>query len=158
MNKESFTKKFGLEEYVIMVPFTISVILTLISFLVKFANPDSAKVITSLSYYSYAWLCSICVAQCVHYDKHLQICVFDKAFPAAINKLMNLISQLVGFLVVACVFVGSFMLLTAALKNGGMDAKVPQIPLALGYCAPVVGYGMALVRYAMRVVKGGKAE
>jgi TRAP-type C4-dicarboxylate transport system permease small subunit len=158
MSDEKSTPKFGLEEYIILIPFVISVVLTLITFVMKPFSPENAGVMTKLSYYAYAWLCCISVSQCVRRDKHLQICLFDGMFPAPVAKAMNLISQFIGFLVVVGVFVGSFSLLTNALSTGAMDAKTPQIPLALGYFAPVFGYGLALVRYAMRVIKGGNKK
>lgn len=158
MNNQLQREKPKLEEYLTLIPFGISVVLTLAAFAMKFVAPETADVLTKLSYYSYAWLCSIAVSQCVRRDKHLQICLFDGNFPSAIAKATRIVSQIVGFLVVLGVFVGSFMLLSTALSTGAMDAKVPQIPLALGYFAPVVGYGMALIRYAMRVLKGGNEK
>lgn len=156
MSNNSSSQAFGLEEKLVLIPFGISILLTLISFVVKFFNPETAGVITTLSYYAYAWVCSIVASMCVRRDKHLQICLFDGVYSGLIAKLMNLISQVIGFLVCAGIFVGSFLLLKEALATGAMDAKVPQIPLALGYFAPVLGFGMALVRYALRVIKGGK--
>ena len=156
MNNEKSAPRRGVEDYIILIPFLVSVILTLMAFVMKPFQPESAYVVTKLSYYSYAWLCCISVSQCVYHKKHLQICLFDQTFPAPVARIMDGISQVIGFLVILGVFIGSFLLLSDALANGGMDAKTPQILLALGYFAPVFGYGLALIRYAMRVLKGGR--
>lgn len=154
MNHEQSIPKMGLEEYIIMVPFLVSVLLTLASFVMKPFSPVSSGILTKLSYYAYAWLCCISVSQCVRRNKHLQISLFEDRFPASLNKVLGIFSELIGFVVVLCVFIGSFMLLTNALSTGATEAGTP-IPLALGYFAPILGYGMALVRYVMKVVKGG---
>lgn len=158
MSNQKASPDRGMEEYVILIPFVISVVLSLAAFLLKFVNPDTSKLMTTLSYYAYAWLCCISVSQCVRRNKHLQICLFENVFPESVAKFADLLSQLVGFLVVVGVFVGSFVLLKGALTTGATDPNMPQIPLALGYFAPIFGYGWALIRYAMRVVKGGKAK
>lgn len=157
MNRDQSTAKMGLEEYIIMIPFIISVLLTLLAFVMKPFSPENSALMTKLSYYAYAWLCCISVSQCVRRNKHLQISLFETSFPDSVNKALNVVSEIIGFVVVVCVFIGSFMLLSNALSTGATDPGAP-IPLALGYFAPILGYGLALVRYVMKVVKGGKAK
>lgn len=157
MNNEQSSHKMGLEEYIILAPFSISVLLTLLAFVMKPFAPESAGLMTKLSYYAYAWLCCISVSQCVRRNQHLRISLFETRFPDWVNRTIDIVSEVAGFLVVLCVFVGSFILVTRALAAGAVDPQAP-IPLALGYFAPILGYGMALARYMGKVVRGGRRK
>ena len=155
MNDQQAAQKMGLEEYMILVPFSISVLLTLLAFALKPFASEMSGLMTKLSYYAYAWLCCISVSQCVRRSRHLRISLFEARFPASVNGALNIVSEVAGFAVVLGVFTGSFLLLTRALNAEATEPGTP-IPLALGYFAPVIGYGLALVRYIEKAVRKGR--
>lgn len=143
------------DETFMLVPLAISTLLTLVTFFLNFggeSTKETVALINQLAYYSYAWLCCVGLGICVKKNAYLKVNMFGSKYPQSLNKFLEKFNFVLGFAVILVMFVGSFMILRSALVNGTMEAKIPTLPLAIVYFAPVVGFGAGILRYLQRIV------
>lgn len=148
-----------LEENIMLIPLILSIVLTLIGFLLGIAgNKEATTLFNQLSYYCYSWLCCLGIGCCVHNNRYLRINLFGNIFPDSLKKAIGIFNEILGMVLLVALFVGSFFLVRQAMTTGAMDSKIPTLPLAVAYFAPLVGFALGIVRNVQRLMKGGKAE
>ncbi len=146
-----------LEENLMLVPLLISIVLTLAGLALKLLGAaDTATLVNQISYYAYTWTCCIGLGYCVRSNRHLNVDLLGSLMLKPLRKMFHIVNRVLGFVIIAAVFVGSFLVVREALANGTMDSNAPGLPVAIAYFAPLVGFGLGLFREIQKLVRGGK--
>lgn len=149
----------NIEEKVMLIPLALAVILTLLSLVMKFtAGKEAAALVEQLSYYSYGWICSLCLAVCARDRSNMKVALLEKKLPEKAQNAMRLASDLVILFIMIGMLYGTFQVIHIALAENAMNSKAANLPLSIGYFAPTVGFAAGIVRHVQSVWKGGKRE
>lgn len=152
---ENKTRQYGLEEKIMLLPLAVSIMLTLGGFLVKFTgNTELVTAMKTMSYYSYSWIACIAVGYCVRENKHLRVALLSRFYTKSAKKIFGVFNQILILILMIVLFVGSFLITKNALMNRVMDAKVPMLPVATSYFAPVVGFAFGIFRSIQKIMRG----
>ena len=147
----------GIEEKVMLIPLALAVILTLASLVMKFtAGKEAAVLVEQLSYYSYGWICSLCLAVCARDRSHMKVALLEKKLPEKARNVMRLASDLVVLLIMVGLLFGTFHVIQIALAESTMNSKAANLPLSIGYFAPAVGFAAGIARHVQSILRGGK--
>lgn len=145
-----------LEENIMLIPLAIAVVLSLVTFILqKFLSSETTNTMLQASYYAYAWMASFGLAVCARKGSHIRVAVFDKVYPEKVKAILDLLCDLVGFVVMVILLYFSFKMVSSALAEGAVNSKAPALPLWIAYLAPVCGVTFACVRTVVRLIKGG---
>lgn len=145
-----------LEDNLLMIPLTISIILTLISFAVQIVSgSEAAAFYNRLAYYAYAWVASLGLAVCCRDQRHIRINMIEKALPPAGKKVVQALSYLISLVILIGMLWGCWNVLNQALADGTMDSVATHVPVCIAYFAPVVGFAAGTIRHILRLFRGG---
>lgn len=146
-----------LEDNIILIPLILSVVLTLIAFVVQtVSGTEAAAVFNRLSYYAYAWVCSLGIAVCARDRCHVRVALLEKALPQQGKRIMGILGDLISLVILIGMLWGCWQVLDAALDAGTMDSVATGVPVSIAYFAPVIGFALGTVRHIQSMVQGGK--
>lgn len=146
-----------LEENIILIPLIISVILTLISFVVQtVSGSEAAAFYNRLSYYAYAWVCCLGLVACCRDRRHVRVALLEKALPDKGKKWLGVISDLITLVILIGMLWGCWQVLDKALAEHTTDSVATGVPVSIAYFAPVVGFAFGIIRHIQSILKGGK--
>lgn len=150
---EEKKKRFGeLEENIMLIPLLISFVLTMAGFFIKlFGNSELASKVVTCSYYAYAWVCCLSLGCCVRDNRYLRLALLEKKYPAPIRKFWSIFNDLLGFVLMSVMLVGTFFVIRNYLGGDEVSKLV-----VFTYFAPIVGFGIGIIRMIQNKIKGGK--
>lgn len=145
-----------LAQNLMLVALIIAALCSLCGFVFQFFSDSTQTLFTQLSYYAYGWMVFLALGPTVKRAAFMKVDVLVNSFyPESVKKILNVICEVIMFILIAVMFVFSVMNLGTAIAEGSVNESAPVIPLAVVYLASVIGYGLAVINYIVRVLKGG---
>lgn len=145
-----------LAQNLMLVALVIAALCSLCGFVFQFFSESTQTLFTQLSYYAYGWMVFLALGPTVKRAAFMKVDVLvNSLYPERVKKVLNVICEVIMFILIAILFVYSVSNLVTAIAEGSVNETAPVIPLAVIYLASVVGYGLAVINYIIRVVKGG---
>lgn len=145
----------GLEDNLMLIPLIVGGVITLAAFLARFISPEREVLFNQLAYYAFGWYVALVMATCVREKMYLKLDLVNQLLPAAGKKVLAVLNEILELIVICVIFVFSFKVVGQALSEGTVNAVAPQIPVAVAYFAPILGFGIAIVRKIERLLKEG---
>lgn len=148
-----------LAQTVMLIALIIAAVCTLLSFIFQFISQETTDLFTQVSFYTYGWMVFVALGPSVKRSGFMKIDIITSAlYPQSVQKALSLLGEVIMFVLIAIMFVFSITNFTTALSEHTMNAAAPVIPVALAYLASVVGYGLGVLAYIMRVLKGKEGK
>ena len=146
-------KKFwdNLEENLMLLFIAAMTLLTLLSWLFKYLAPGSVAGVTTLTNYSYAWVTLLCFGYSARKHIFMRLDVITALYPQKIQKALGVLMDGICFLCCAAMLVLGIQALAEVLASGAVEETL-ALPLAVVYAAPVVGFGLAVIRYLQEAI------
>ena len=148
----------GLETNLMMIMILIASVLTLGTFLFQFFAPGLVEVTRQLSFYAYGWTVFLGLAPAVKKGAFLKVDILVAKYPEGLRKAINILCQLILFILMAALCYYSFRLTVRAVAGGQQNAAA-AIPLAVIYAAPVLGYFLGALEFVRkRLERKGESD
>lgn len=148
-----------LAQTVMLIALLIAGACTLLAFVFQFISSETAVLFTQISFYAYGWMVFVALSPSVKRSGFMKIDILTSAlYPESVQKVLNLLCEIIMFVLIAVMFVFSATNFMTVLSEHTANAAAPVIPLALAYLASVVGYGLGVVAYIVRVLTGKEAK
>jgi len=149
-----------LAQNVMLAALVIAAACTLLSFIFQFISQETKTLFAQLSFYAYGWMVFVALGPSMKRRSFMKIDLIVSQYPEGARKALAVVCDLVMFLLIAVMFVFSVLNLGQAFSEHTMNAAAPVIPLALAYLASVIGYGLGVAAWLMRILtnKGGEAK
>lgn len=147
-----------LAQTVMLIALVIAGLCTLLSFIFQFISKDTATLFTQLSFYAYGWMVFVALGPSVKRMSFMRIDLVVNMYPQAVQKALKIFSEVVMFVLIAVMFFFSTKNFISAAAEHAVNATVPVIPLAAAYLASVVGYGLGVIAYIMRLIRGKESD
>lgn len=146
-------KKFwdNLEENLMLIFIAVMTVLTLVSWGLKYLAPDSVKGVTTLTNYSYAWVTLLCFGYSAKRHIFMRLDVITSLYSQKVQKILEFLMDIVCFLCCVALLVLGVQALVDVVASGAVEETI-AVPLAVVYAAPVVGFGLAVIRYIQQAV------
>ncbi len=149
-----------LAQNVMLAALVIAAACTLLSFIFQFISQETKALFAQLSFYAYGWMVFVALGPSMKRQAFMRIDLIVGRYPEGARKALAVVCDLIMFLLIAVMFVFSVLNLGQALSEHTMNAAAPVIPLALAYLASVLGYGLGIAAWLVRILanKGGEAK
>ena len=140
----------GLEENVMLLPLIITLVLTLLGFLIRlFGNADAASAVLLVSRYLYAWICCLSLGICARDNRYLRMALMQGKYPAPVGKVMNIFNDFLGLVLMSVLTIGSVIVVKNYISGGEINGWI-----LFAYLAPLAGFLLGSVRLIQKKVKG----
>lgn len=157
MEKKDFLDE--LAQTVMLVALLIAAACTLLSFIFQFISDDTKTLFTQISYYAYGWMVFVALGPSVKRAGFMKIDIITNAlYPESVKKMLGLVCEVIMFVLIAVMFVFSAANFMTVLSEHTMNVAAPVIPVAIAYLASVLGYGLGVIAYIVRVFTGKEAK
>lgn len=125
-------------------------VFTLLSVVFQFISADIKTLFLQLSYYAYGWMVFLALGPVVKRGAFMRIEVLAGKYPKEVQSALKAFCDILMFVLMILMCWFSIGNLQNAISTGAVNAKVPVLPLALAYMAPVAGYALGVVAYIVR--------
>ena len=157
MEKKDFLDE--LAQTVMLIALLIAATCTLLAFIFQFISDDTKTLFTQISYYAYGWMVFVALGPSVKRAGFMKIDIITNAlYPESVKKLLGLVCEVIMFVLIAVMFVFSATNFMTVLSEHTMNVAAPVIPVAIAYLASVLGYGLGVIAYIVRVFTGKEAK
>ena len=179
MEKKGFFD--SLAQLVMLLALIIAIVCTLGGFVCHFISPESKNLFLQISFCAYGWMVFVSVGPSALRSAFMKVDVIVNAFyPEGLKKVLYLICEVLMAALIIAMFYFSYVVFQQMLANGdkfavafditekikrfgapggpkldAFAAAAPRIPLWSAYLAAVVGFGLGIISYVIRVIKGG---
>ena len=140
-----------LEENLIVVFMALVTLLILAGWICKYVAPDSVKAMNQMAMIAYAWIVFLAIAYSAKKGLFMKLDVISSHYSEKTRNALDLLMNVILFL--ACLFF--FVLGIRRLQEmiaAGEVYKETGIPMGVIYLAPIVGYGLALLRFIVQAL------
>lgn len=137
------------EEYVIVTLFLVAGALMMFGVICKYFIPGIQALVTQLSLYSFVYVVFIGLGIVVRKKLELKLDFLSSKYPQPVQKALSLLCDVLQFAAFAAFFVVGMMELMAVLQSGAAS-ETTGIPLTVLYAGPVIGFGLAVIRYLQK--------
>ena len=141
----------NLEENVMLVFILVMTALTLIGWVMKFIAKDSVAGINLLAQYAYAWVTMLAFGYSAKTHLFMKLDVISSHYSEKTRNALDLLMNVILFLVCLFFFVLGIRQLQEMIAAGEVY-KETGIPMGVIYLAPIVGYGLALLRFIVQAL------
>ena len=172
----------SLAQFVMLLSLIIAIVCTLGSFVCHFISPESKNLFLQLSFCAYGWMVFISVGPSALRSAFMKVDVLvNVLFPENVRKKLALICEILMAALVIAMFYFSLKVFQQTLAGGdkfavafditekikrfgapggpaldAFAANAPRIPMWSAYLAAVIGFGLGIISYIIRVFKGGR--
>lgn len=148
-----------LAQTVMLAALVIAGLCTLLSFIFQFISEETTSLFTQISYYAYGWMVFVALGPSVKRSAFMKIDLLTSAlYPESVQKTLRVLGEAIMFVLIAVMFVFSMTNFITALSEHTMNAAAPVLPVAIAYLASVLGYGLGVIAYIMRVLSGKEGK
>lgn len=180
MEKKGFFD--SLAQAFMLLALVVAIVCTLGGFVCHFISPESKNLFLQLSFCAYGWMVFISVGPSALRSAFMKVDVLiNVLFPESVRKVLGLICEILMAILIIAMFYFCLQVFQSMLASGekfavafditekirrfgapggpkldAFAAAAPRIPLWSAYLAAVVGFGLGIISYIIRVIKGGK--
>lgn len=148
-----------LAQNLMLVVLIIAALCSLCGFVFQFFSESTETLFNQLSYYAYGWMVFLALGPTVKRSAFMKIDLLTNAlYPESVNNTLKIVCEIIMFVLIVVLFVFSLTNFINAVSEGSVNETAPVIPLALAYLATVIGYGLGIVAYIVRVFGKGGAK
>lgn len=102
--------------------------------------------------YCFIWSGYLSIGYCFRKDKVLKIDILINTFPKKIQNVLEIIAEIIVLILLIYIFYYSIPVFNI-VKQTGQTSPALEIPMSAIYFAPVLGFGIGVLRYLQLLYK-----
>ncbi|WP_434310349.1 TRAP transporter small permease [Hominifimenecus sp. rT4P-3] len=140
------------EELILVLLMSAIVLVMLYQIIRRYIFNDSLSWSEEFCRYCFIWFMFIGYSYSVHQKIDLRMDAVVSQLPGKIQRLVNLLGELICFGLTVLLFVSSFRSVQAVIRTGETSTGL-HLPMWVVYLSMIIGYGMAVFRYIQRLIR-----
>lgn len=144
-NKKVLSSFFAsIEEHVIAVGIIIMILMEAFNALTRHLIPVVGEIPEEIAVFAYIWVCFLCASFCVKKGSNIVVDMIAAKYPSNIKRVLKALQYILDILVYGAFLYGAFIFVADTMAGGARG--LTGIPLWIIYLAPVVGFGLCIIR------------
>jgi len=141
----------NLEEFLMCILLVAMACIMIVQIICRFVFSNSLGWSEELTRYLFVWSTFLSISYCIRKNLSIRIDLIVEALPGGLKKAFYIAVDLVVLVTYAYLVQPSFKYLNNTITNGQVSTAM-QIPMAVIYAAPCVGFVLAVIRSAEDII------
>ena len=154
MNKKGFFDT--IEENIIAVGIILMVIMETANAILKLVFPAGTGYPEELACYAYVWVAFLCASFCTKRSANIIVDALANLYPKPVRRVLDYLQYILDMLMSVLFVYGGFLYVGTTISEGAVGKT--GFPCWIVYLAPVVGFGLNIVRDVQKILEVKAAQ